>query len=308
MISRHQNLDTKTQIKILELIARATEHDGIPPVAEHVLLHLRHGGDKDDFHLVASEGDEIFGYAHLDMTDEIEGPSAEVVIAPEMRGKGIGNQLVAELREVAGERLRLWSHGDLPGAKSLALKNGLAHARTVIQMRRSLTDPIPEIDPQIPIRSFLPGLDERPWLELNNSAFAGHPEQSNWQARDLEIRSREGWFDPRGFLIAEISGEMAGFCWTKIHGGHSHRHSAGEEVHDHDPIGEIYIMGVSPKFQGRGIGRAVTIAGLKHLRYEGIFSAMLYVDADNESAIKLYKSLGFTEWGRDVLYRYTMPR
>ena len=308
MISRHQNLDTNTQIKILELIARATEHDGIPPVAEHVLLHLRHGGDKDDFHLVASEGDEIFGYAHLDMTDEIEGPSAEVVIAPEMRGKGIGNQLVAELRAVAGERLRLWSHGDLPGAKSLALKNGLAHARTVIQMRRSLTDPIPEIDPQIPIRSFLPGLDERPWLELNNRAFAGHPEQSNWQARDLEIRSREGWFDPRGFLIAEISGEMAGFCWTKIHGGHSHRDSAGEEVHDHDPIGEIYIMGVSPKFQGRGIGRAVTIAGLKHLRYEGIFSAMLYVDADNESAIKLYKSLGFTEWGRDVLYRYTMPR
>jgi mycothiol synthase len=308
LISRHQHLDANTQAKILELIARATEHDGIPPVAEHVLLHLRHGGDKDDFHLIASEGDEIFGYAHLDMTDEIEGPSAEVVIAPKMRGKGIGNQLVAELKAVAGERLRLWSHGDLPGAMSLALKNGLAHARTVIQMRRSLTDPIPEIDPHIPIRSFLPGLDERPWLELNNSAFAGHPEQSNWQARDLEIRSREGWFDPRGFLIAENSGEMAGFCWTKIHGGHSHRHADGEAEHDHDPIGEIYIMGVSPKFQGRGIGRAVTIAGLKHLRYEGIFSAMLYVDADNESAIKLYKSLGFTEWGRDVLYRYTMTR
>jgi mycothiol synthase len=70
LISRHQNLDANTQVKILDLIARATEHDGIPPVAEHVLLHLRHGGDKDDFHLVASEGDEIFGYAHLDMTDE----------------------------------------------------------------------------------------------------------------------------------------------------------------------------------------------------------------------------------------------
>ena len=308
MITRYQHLDSATQQKILELIARATEHDGVPPVAEHVLLHLRHGGDKEDFHLVAGENGEIVGYAHLDMTDEIEGPSAEVVIAPTMRGKGIGNQLVAELKSVAGQRLRLWSHGDLPGAKSLALKNGLTHARTVIQMRRSLTDPIPEIDPQIPIRSFLPGLDESAWLELNNSAFTGHPEQSNWQARDLEIRSKEGWFDPRGFLIAEIEGAMAGFCWTKIHGGHTHRHSAGETEHDHDPIGEIYIMGVNPKFQGRGIGRAVTIAGLKHLRYEGIFSAMLYVDADNQNAIKLYKSLGFTEWGRDVLYRYTITR
>ena len=45
------------------------------------------------------------------------------------------------------------------------------------------------------------------------------------------------------------------------------------------------------------------IAGLKHLRYQGIFSAMLYVDELNNSAIKLYQSLGFKEWGRDVLYR-----
>lgn len=77
-------------------------------------------------------------------------------------------------------------------------------------------------------------------------------------------------------------------------------------MHDHDPIGEIYIMGVNPKFQGRGIGRQVTIAGLRHLRYQGIFSAMLYVDASNSGAISLYTSLGFTELGRDVLYRYNL--
>ena len=81
------------------------------------------------------------------------------------------------------------------------------------------------------------------------------------------------------------------------------RAAVNEPVHDHDPIGEIYIMGVDPNSQGKGIGRAVTIAGLKYLCYQGIFSAMLYVDELNASAIKLYKSLGFKEWGRDVLYR-----
>ncbi len=169
-----------------------------------------------------------------------------------------------------------------------------------------LSDPIPEIDNNIPIRSFLPGIDNAAWLKLNNAAFQGHPEQSNWSERDLEIRMKESWFNPKGFLIAEIDNELAGFCWTKIHGGHTHKHSANETEHDHDPIGEIYIMGVAPKFHGKGIGKAVTIAGLKHLRYEGIFSAMLYVDADNTSAISLYSSLGFKEWGRDLLYRYNL--
>jgi mycothiol synthase len=306
LITRHEHLDSNTQQQVLELIAAATDHDGVPPVAEHVLLHLRHGGDKADSHLIAIDNNEVVGYAHLDLTDEVEGPSAEIVVAPSHRAKGIGNQLVARVKELSGTKLRLWSHGDLPGAKSLAEKNGLKHSRTVIQMRRSLADPIPEIEASIPIRSFLPGIDNQAWIELNNRSFTDHPEQSNWSERDLEIRTKESWFNPQGFLIAELDNQLAGFCWTKIHGGHTHKHSEGESEHDHDPIGEIYIMGVDPRFQGRGIGRAVTIAGLKHLRYEGIFSAMLYVDAENSGAINLYTSLGFKEWGRDVLYRYSL--
>ena len=308
MITRYSHLKPDQQNKVLALIASATDVDGIPPVAEHVLLHLRHGGDKEDFHLLAEENGEVLGYAHLDLTDEVEGPSAELVVSPAHRSKGIGEKLIASVKSYAGEKLRLWSHGDLPGAKNLAEKNGLKHSRTVIQMRRSLTDPIPEIDSKIPIRSFLPEIDNESWLKLNNDAFQGHPEQSNWNGRDLAIRTKEDWFNPKGFLIAEIEGVLAGFCWTKVHGGHTHKHSDGESEHDHDPIGEIYIMGVNPKFQGRGIGKAVTIAGLKHLRYEGIFSAMLYVDANNTGAINLYTSLGFKEWGRDVLYRYSLTQ
>lgn len=306
MITRLAHLDPVIQERVLTLIAEAADHDGVPPLAEHVLLHLRHGGDIADTHFIAEEDGNLIGYAHLDLTDQIEGPSAEIVIAPHSRNRGVGSQLIASLKEVAGERLRLWSHGDLPGAKIIAERNGFHRVRTVVQMRRSLGDPIPEIDSKIPMRTFLPGIDEHAWLALNNRAFEGHPEQSEWSVRDFEIRSKENWFDPSGFFIAEIDGEMAGFCWTKVHGGHTHQHSPQDPIHDHDPIGEIYIMGVSPKFRGRGVGRAVTIAGLRYLRYQGIFSAMLYVDSSNTGAISLYSSLGFTEWGRDVLYRYTL--
>jgi mycothiol synthase len=301
LILRKDHLDPKLQSEVLELIANASDVDGIPPVAEHVLLHLRHGGDKSDSHFIAFHEDQVAGYAHLDLTDQVDGPSAELVIAPKFRNKGIASELLKALTKIP--RLRLWSHGDLPGAKNLALANGFTRVRTVIQMRRSLTDSIPEIDPKIVIRSFLPGIDNSAWLELNNRSFTSHPEQSNWSERDLEIRTKESWFDPTGFLIAEIDKKLAGFCWTKVHGGHTHKHSNEEVEHDHDPIGEIYIMGVDPIQQGKGIGRAVTITGLKYLRYQGIFSAMLYVDEQNSPAIKLYQSLGFKEWGRDVLYR-----
>ena len=62
-------------------------------------------------------------------------------------------------------------------------------------------------------------------------------------------------------------------------------------------------MGVDPDFVHKGLGRAITLAGLAHLRRQGLMSAMLYVDAENFAAIALYKNLGFSEWGRDVMYR-----
>jgi mycothiol synthase len=106
---------------------------------------------------------------------------------------------------------------------------------------------------------------------------------------------------------------MAGFHWTKVHGGaHEHVHADGTETHSHshghEPLGEVYVIGVRPEYRGTGLGRALLLAGLEHLRRAGLTQAMLYVDAANESAIHLYADLGFTRWDTDVLYRRSDPR
>ena len=290
--------DSESLSAVLDLITETTRHDGIPAVAEHVLLHLRHGGDKDDRHIVIQNSESrIVGYAHLDLTDEVEGPSAELVIHPAFRSQGFGRALLDRVTELSGARLRLWAHGDLPGAQHLAESKGFVRIRTVVQMRRTLNLTLPELDPQITLRSFEVGKDEEQWLALNNRAFVGHPDQGNWNRRDLDIRMKESWFDPKALILATENEKMTGFCWVKIHGGTKH------QDHDHDPIGEIYVMGVDPASHGNGIGKQVTLAGLRFMQDQGIFSAMLYVDAANEAALGLYRSLGFTEWGRDVLYR-----
>jgi len=297
-------LDKSQQAGVLALISAATDFDGAPPIAEHIVLHLRHGGDKDDRHLILEEANEIVGYAHIDLTDKVAGSSAELVIHPDFRNQGLGRALLGEVVRITSPRL--WSHGDLPSAQKIALANGFSKVRTVLQMRRSLTQPLPPQSLDVEIRTFLPSLDEPVWLELNNRAFKGHPEQGDWETEDLYHRMKEKWFDPRGFLIATRNAEPIAFCWTKIHGAHTHTHdvpnSDALDEHGHDPIGEIYAMGVDPDIRGEGLGRAVTIAGLSYLRYQGLMSAMLYVDEENLSAIALYKSLGFVEWGRDVMY------
>lgn len=302
------HLDQATQSQVLDLIEAARNNDGIPPLADHVLLHLRHGGDRSDTHIIHtasinSPDDTIVGYAHLDTTDEVEGPSAELVIHPDYRHRGYGKELLERVKELAGKRLRLWSHGDLPGAQNLTIHNGFHRVRTVIQMQRPLNDDIALPNPATTIRSFLLDIDNDEWLKLNNRIFAGHPEQGRWTNNDLAIRTHEAWFDDRGFLLAIDQSKIIGFCWTKIHGGHTHSHGESNDHHDHDPIGEIYIMGIDPSYSGRGIGKDIALAGLHHLRYQGLNSVLLYVDETNFSAINLYTSIGFTESGRDVLYR-----
>ena len=290
------------RLGVLDLIQRSAIFDNSPPIAEHILLHLRHGGDKSDSHLVHQEQSKVIGYAHLDQTDLVAGPSVELVVDPDHRSFGIGKQLLSKAVEICGQNLRLWVHGENEAAAALADSFNFEKIRAVLQMQKQLTDieKLPEIDPKVIIRSFLPGLDSNDWLSLNNKVFKDHPEQSDWQLSDLNHRLGEEWFDEKGFFIASLNNQMIGSTWTKIHGALTHDHGGS---HDHPAIGEIYITAVDPDYSGSGLGRALTITALNYLKYQGLTDAMLYVDFDNTRALKLYNSLGFTESGKDILYR-----
>jgi mycothiol synthase len=284
---------------VLEIVRLAAAEDGVGPLSEHVMLHLRYGGDPRARNLLPYLGPRLAGYAHLDPTDPVAGPSGELVIHPAYRRRGVGLELVRALVAEAGDRpLRLWAHGDLPAAARLAAAAGFVRTRSLWQMRRSLRAPIdePRLAAGVSVRTLAVGTDEDAWTELNRRAFAGHPEQGAWTRADLEMREREPWFDPAGFFLAERDGRMVGFHWTKIHGAEE----PGEPAHQ--PIGEVYVVGVDPDEQGSGLGRALTLVGLRHLRSRGLFQVLLYVDEANTPAIRLYESLGFTHWGTDVMF------
>ena len=322
-IEVRSHLDRAEVLDVFDLVDAATRHDGVTPISEHVLLHVRHGGDADVRHLLArGDGGRLVGYAHVDVTDLVEGPSTEVVVAPSAREHGIGRALVEEAWRISaatapGLGMRLWAHGESTSARGLAESLHFSQARVLWQMRRSLVTPLPDapVPAGIRLRSFLPGLDDEAWLAVNGAAFRDLPDQGRWTIDDLRRRMAEEWFDPSGFLVAiDDAGDLVGFHWTKVHGGdhvasdedHARLHAEGVDHahgHGHEELGEVYVIGVSPAWRGTGLGRALLIAGLRDLATRGLPQAMLYVDAANTSAIGLYSGLGFTHWDTDVLYR-----
>ena len=283
--------------EVLALVEAARLADGVAPLSEHGMLRLRYDGSDGGRDFIVVTGSEIAGYAYLDPPageGEGEGEGAvtgELVIHPEHRRQGLGRALTGELAVAAGGHvLRLWAHGDLPAAAALARTAGFERFRALWQMRRSLGEPLdpPALPAGRALRTFVPGQDEDDWLKLNGRAFAKHPEQGGWTRHDLDLREREPWFDPAGFFIAERDGRMTGFHWTKVH---------------NPTLGEVYVVGVDPDEQGSGLGRALTLAGLRHLRDLGVDQAMLYVDEDNVPAIRMYEGLGFTRATVDAMYR-----
>jgi mycothiol synthase len=301
-VSVLDRLSEKDLAALRRLVAAAAQCDGVEPLNEHAILHLRHGGAPHARHVVARREDSLAGYGQLDSSGRSRGATAELVVAPDQRRRGLGTALVEKMIELVEPLpLALWAHGNHIGAQRLADSLGFDRVRDLWQLRLRWADaPADQLDapPALPagvsVRAFRPGTDEESWLSANARAFAEHPEQGALELSDLQARMAEPWFDPAGFFLAERAGRLVGFHWTKVH--------AGAPVHGHEPVGEVYVVGVDPAERGHGLGRTLTLIGLQHLRRRGVAEVMLYVDADNVAAIRTYQALGFVRELTDVLY------
>ncbi|HEX2064641.1 MAG TPA: mycothiol synthase, partial [Acidimicrobiales bacterium] len=269
---------------VSELLEVANRVDHHHPLDEHRWLDLVQGGREGFAGLVAWEPGQDHPVGYAQVARGRTSWALELVVDPRHRRNGsrIGTDLVEAavdvIREEGGGHVHLWVPKPTPEHDRIAAAAGLRRGRELHQMRA----PLPCDEPfELETRPFQVGRDEEAWLEVNNRAFAWHPEQGGWDLDTIRDREREPWFDPEGFLLHEREGRLAGFCWTKVH-------------HDEDPpLGEIYVVAVDPDFRGRGLGRGLVLAGLAWLAGKGLSEAMLYVDASNQPAVKLYEDLGF---------------
>ena len=181
---------------------------------------------------------------------------------------------------------------------------------------------------------------EESWIAANNQAFSWHPEQGGWD-RDRLHRSMEAeWFDPQDVIflwdvgagssageVGSSAGEvgasageagagagaagagagaagdpdaavdkrpvLAGFHWTKWHGAAEDSAKA---------VGEVYVIALASAYQGRGLSGHLLRLGIKQMVNKGATEVILYVEKDNESAVRVYEKSGFDIAENHVVY------
>ncbi|MDE3065541.1 MAG: mycothiol synthase [Acidobacteriota bacterium] len=269
-----QALSDAERLDVLDLMNRTESRLGREAIDEgrrRTVVHRRAGE-----HWLRYRGEMLTGYALLTEGDP---PTLE------MCGGGCDPELGEAVMALHGP-IDWWTRGAEPAP-------GRPVMRRLLMLAVDLPVEVAPVPEGCVVRTFEPGRDDAAWLEQNNAAFANHPEQGAWRPGDLAMRLREPWFDPSGFLLLECDGHLAASCWTKVH-----------ELHP-DRFGEIYVVSVEPRFQGRGLGRVMVTQGLDALRHKGVARGVLFVDDRNTGARALYDSLGFRLEREDRLVRLT---
>ena len=214
----------------------------------------------------------------------------------------------AALEAAPGHRLRLWAHGDHPAARALAASLGFSEVRRLEQWRRSLRVPLPDapLPAGVRLRTFRPGADDEAWLAAERRGLRGPPRAGRLDAGGPARADGRGLVRPAGLPAGRDRGRRARRL-PLDEGARRRGRTRTSTRHGHEAIGEVYVVGVTPTQQGRGLGRALTVAGLRHLRGRGLDQAMLYVEADNGAARAVYRGLGFTRWDTDVMFLRATP-
>ena len=298
------NQDTRDQIHAVLEAART--NDGVAPFSEQYLLGLsdeRLGHQ----HFVHSENGQVGAIIALD------GASAELVVAPNFRRRGIGEALLADAARSldAGSSLQVWAHGNLPAAQAFAQAQGLSVVRRLLVMavegealRAAATVPSAEgfevLNYEESVARWSADAVDAAWVTANNEAFSWHPEQGGWDVARLRRGREAEWFDEKDVILfwdtsTNVTGvtnggsdntpSLAGFHWTKWH---------TEDVGDGgEAFGEVYVVGLANVYRGRGLGTPLLHAGLHRMVKKGARRVILYVESDNEPAVRAYENLGF---------------
>ncbi len=276
MLELARGLSPRGQSALADLEQRVIAADGGRLKLEWGVLRSRAGRDVEDF--LWWESDRLLGFLGL---YAFGGPTVEIagMVDPSARRRGIATALLGAALPICRERgyqqaLLVTPRGSVAG-RELALGRGavLEHSEHALVLLGAPTDG--PHDQRIELRTATRA-DTPDLTRLLMAAFGSTPP-------GLFDRPSN---DSERTLMVEFEGTVVGTVRVTRDGN-----TAG-----------IYGFAVDPAWQGRGIGRDVLRRVCRELRAQHIAHIGLEVAVENDHALGLYTSLGFTRMTTEDYY------
>ena len=242
------------------------------------------------------------GYAEVWRTPGRTRTVGRVLVHPDWRRRGLGTALLRHVerrsRAEGGRYLDVLVAGQNEAGCRFLQSHGCTRVHygwhMVLPDVRSAAAPL--WPPGYTCRTFVPGQDEVISCRLENASFQGEWEYTPYPLAETEGFVQNPFFRPEGVFYAVSDGQVIGECWNWIDVPPSATPSP-------ETRGDIWCLCVLPDHRGRGLGRALLLAGIQWLRQQGMIAACLTVDGANERARHLYESVGFVADRNDIWYR-----
>lgn len=247
---------------------------------------------------VLDESGQIKGLALIFHEHPIKRSVIEVMTSPDVAGTAEEAELVQRAVARAEALGAGVAHVCAPAnsEKGNVLEHlGFSQVRTYFDLLWNQND-LPELSlPQgYWVRSFRRG--DTPLLtQVQNDAFTDSWGFCPNTEEQIDYRIHMPNTSNSGILFLFEGDIPAGHCWTiKVPAEGGLR-------------GMIGMIGVVPKYRGKGVSRHILYAGMNHLRSVGLAEIGLEVDGNNDPALRLYTSAGFKKMGERHWFERVLP-
>ncbi len=298
MVQLHRIVEDYDRVPYRTTVAELAE------LFEPEVPHGAYGAFDDAGDLVA------YGYVRVQLTEQsIVRATCSGAVHPAWRDRSIGTSLVAWQIDVSRHLLAAsglegpaqiahFADESVTGMVDLLVRNGFSPRRWFTQMRRDLSEPIPEI-------TLGPYLSVVPWTEslsdavrrAHNQAFADRGESpaltpAQWDRMMADV-VREWSFVAldRSTDRARVAGYVLASRWEEDWPALGWRE------------GYIEALGVLAPWRRRGVASSLLCHTMRAFRDSGMDYAGIDVDLDDPAGAQhLYAQLGFEPTHRTVLY------
>lgn len=269
-----------------------------PAQLEEKFRHPNYVPERDLF-LVQSDEHII---AYLDMMPEtrIGRMVLDCWIHPAHRGEGLTKALlgygIQRARELGAEKAHVNVQRENTARRNVLQHLGFSHVRTFLELTLDLSG-FPAEDIRAYGCRYLRSGEEGMLTDIQNRCFVGSWGYNPNTMETITYRLNLAHCAPGDVIVACQGRGIVAYCWTEI--------LPCNRAGTNQQKGRVYMIGTAPDVRGRGLGKRVLVAGLSHLKQRGVRECDLTVDSQNESARRLYDSLGFHL--QTVTFWYEMP-